>query len=58
LNGTLAKLPVGEWDQTMATLLEPVSLILSEESLRKVLHRRGCGVLATQTTFVAAMAQT
>jgi hypothetical protein len=57
LNETLAKIPLTELEQTMTTFLEPMSAILPEKRLRKVLHQTVQCILATETPVIAAMSR-
>ncbi len=57
LNETLAKLPLTELDHTIASFLEPMSAILPEERLRRVLHQTARCILATETPVIAALSR-
>ena len=57
LREVLAKLPVGELDESLNDFLGPVRELLPEERLRRVVTQAVRGILAQETPVIAAMAQ-
>jgi hypothetical protein len=57
LGEVLAKLPIGELDETLNDFLAPVTELLPEQRLRRVVPQAVCGILAQETPVIAAMAQ-
>ncbi|MBN2385831.1 MAG: hypothetical protein JXB85_02345 [Anaerolineales bacterium] len=53
----LAKMPIEELDQTLKKFLSPMTELLPEESLRRVVPEAVRGILAQETPVIAAMAQ-
>ena len=57
LTDLLAKMPVEKMEQTLKEFLEPVTDLLPEERLRRVVPEAIRGILAQETPVIAAMAQ-
>jgi len=57
LSEIFAKMPVEELEQTMSEFLAPVTDLLPEERLRRVVSEAVRGILAQETPVIAAMAQ-
>jgi len=57
LSDILAKMPVGELEQSLNDFLMPVMETLPEERLRRVVPDAVRGILAQETPVIAAMAQ-
>ncbi len=57
LNEIIAKMPVEELEQTMSAFLAPVTDMLPEKRLRRVVPEAVRGILAQETPVIAAMAQ-
>ncbi|MBM3143949.1 MAG: hypothetical protein FJ010_03055 [Chloroflexi bacterium] len=57
LKEIIAKMPVAELEQTMSDFLLPVTELLPEERLRRVVPEAVRGILAQETPVIAAMAQ-
>jgi hypothetical protein len=57
LTKILAKMPVQELDQTLKDFLAPLTELLPEERLRRVVPEAVRGILAQETPVIAAMAQ-
>ncbi len=56
LTETLAKMPVEELEQTMKDFLAPLTELLPEKRLRRVVSEAVRGILAQETPVIAAMA--
>lgn len=52
-----AKMPIEELDQTLNKFLSPMTELLPEEPLRRVVPLAVRGILAQETPVIAAMAQ-
>jgi len=57
LREVLAKMPVGELERTLNDFVEPVTDLLPEERLRRVVVDMVRGILAGETAVITAMAQ-
>src|SRR3972149_11674603 len=57
LTEIFAKMPVEELDQTLNDFLSPITELLPEERLRRVVPLAVRGILAQETPVIAAMAQ-
>jgi len=57
LTEILAKMPIEELEQSMDEFLSPLTAILPEERLRRVVPMAVRGILAQETPVIAAMAQ-
>ncbi|MFZ1041594.1 MAG: hypothetical protein WAN58_09840, partial [Anaerolineales bacterium] len=57
LSEVLAKLPVGQLEESLNDFLGPVRELLAEERLRRVVTQAVRGILAQETPVIAAMAQ-
>jgi hypothetical protein len=57
LTEIIAKMPVAELEQTMNDFLAPVTELLPEKRLRRVVPEAVRGILAQETPVIAAMAQ-
>ena len=57
LTEIFAKMPVQELEQTLNDFLVPITDLLPEERLRRVVPEAVRGILAQETPVIAAMAQ-
>jgi len=57
LSEIFAKMPVKEMDETLQAFLAPVTELLPEERLRRVVPQAVRGILAQETPVIAGMAQ-
>lgn len=57
LSELLAKLPVEELDESLKDFLDPLTELLPEKRLRRVVAQTVRGILARETPVIAAMAQ-
>jgi hypothetical protein len=57
LSDILAKMPIAELEQSLDAFLSPMSALLPEERLRRVVPMAVRGILAQETPVIAAMAQ-